>query len=229
MAPTGTLIPVTTARNDRRPDRRPEWLRRKHGHAWPKPHTKLDRWADKVVQILNDYGFISRTDGPDVFVTTPRLTAPASAASRRTSTWSSRWPRAPRACRLPASAPSEPRQARPAKGEQLRVCLAPASAGLASCPSRPTSPRDAVHRHVWVGGGLWGVGLGQVGTSLAGAAPERAGGAGVRPFLDGKRCRCPAGPGVGCWRGRQVRPARFRAHRPCPRTGLRTHEPESVC
>jgi hypothetical protein len=54
MAPTGTLIPVTTARNDRRPDRRPEWLRRKHGHAWPKPRTKLDLWADKVVQILND-------------------------------------------------------------------------------------------------------------------------------------------------------------------------------
>jgi cold shock protein len=68
MASTGTLIPVTTARNDRRPDRRPEWLRCKHGHAWPKPRTKLDRWADKVVQILNDYGFISRTDGPDVFV-----------------------------------------------------------------------------------------------------------------------------------------------------------------
>ena len=31
----------------------------------------------------------------------------------------------------------------------------------------------------------------------------------VRPFLVGKRCRCQADPGVGCWRGRQVRPARF--------------------
>ena len=51
MASTGTLIPVTTARDDRTPDRRPEWLRRKHGHAWPKPRTKLDLWADKVVQI----------------------------------------------------------------------------------------------------------------------------------------------------------------------------------
>jgi hypothetical protein len=61
MASTGTLIPVTTARNDRRPDRRPEWLRRKHGHAWPKPRTKLDLWADKVVQILNDYQTGQRT------------------------------------------------------------------------------------------------------------------------------------------------------------------------
>jgi len=61
MASTGTLIPVTTARNDRRPGRRPEWLRRKHGHAWPKPRTKLDLWADKVVQILNDYQTGQRT------------------------------------------------------------------------------------------------------------------------------------------------------------------------
>jgi hypothetical protein len=45
---------MTTARNDQRPDRRPEWLRRKHGHAQPKPRTKLDLWADKIVQILND-------------------------------------------------------------------------------------------------------------------------------------------------------------------------------
>lgn len=52
---------MTTARNDRRPDRRPEWLRRKHGHVWPKPRTKLDLWADKVVQILNDYQTGQRT------------------------------------------------------------------------------------------------------------------------------------------------------------------------
>ena len=36
------------------------------------------------------YGFISRDDGPDVFVHYSRLTATGSAASRRTSTWSSR-------------------------------------------------------------------------------------------------------------------------------------------
>jgi hypothetical protein len=44
---------VTTARNDTRRDRRPEWLRRKHGHAAAEPRTKLDLWADKVVQILD--------------------------------------------------------------------------------------------------------------------------------------------------------------------------------
>jgi hypothetical protein len=44
-----------------RPDRRPEWLRRKHGHAWPKPRTKLDLWTGKVVQILNDYQTGQRT------------------------------------------------------------------------------------------------------------------------------------------------------------------------
>jgi hypothetical protein len=44
---------VTTARDNRRPDRRPEWLRRKHGHTPPRPRTKLDLWADKVVQILD--------------------------------------------------------------------------------------------------------------------------------------------------------------------------------
>jgi hypothetical protein len=44
---------MSTARDDGRPDRRPEWLRRKHGHAGPKPRTKLDLWADKVVQILD--------------------------------------------------------------------------------------------------------------------------------------------------------------------------------
>ena len=43
---------MTTARDDRRPDRRPEWLRRKHGHAQPKPRTRIDRWADYVVQML---------------------------------------------------------------------------------------------------------------------------------------------------------------------------------
>jgi hypothetical protein len=43
---------MTTARDDRRPNRRPEWLRRKHGHAQPKPRTRIDRWADYVVQML---------------------------------------------------------------------------------------------------------------------------------------------------------------------------------
>jgi len=44
---------MTTARDDRRPDRRPEWLQRKHGHAQPKPRTTLDFWADKIVQMLD--------------------------------------------------------------------------------------------------------------------------------------------------------------------------------
>jgi hypothetical protein len=43
---------MTTPRDDRRPDRRPDWLRRKHGHAQPKPRTRIDRWADYVVQML---------------------------------------------------------------------------------------------------------------------------------------------------------------------------------
>jgi hypothetical protein len=44
---------MTTARDDRRPDRRPEWLRRQHGHASPRPRTELDRWADKIGKILD--------------------------------------------------------------------------------------------------------------------------------------------------------------------------------
>jgi hypothetical protein len=44
---------MTTIRDGTRPDRRPDWLRRKHGHAPPRPRTTLDLWADKVVQILN--------------------------------------------------------------------------------------------------------------------------------------------------------------------------------
>jgi len=44
---------MTTIRDGNRPDRRPDWLRRKHGHAPPRPRTILDRWADKIVQILD--------------------------------------------------------------------------------------------------------------------------------------------------------------------------------
>jgi len=44
---------MTTARDDRRPDRWPEWLRRQHGHASPRPRTELDRRADKIAQILD--------------------------------------------------------------------------------------------------------------------------------------------------------------------------------
>jgi hypothetical protein len=44
---------MTTARDGNRPDRRPDWLRRKHGHAPPRPRSILDLWADKIVQILD--------------------------------------------------------------------------------------------------------------------------------------------------------------------------------
>jgi len=44
---------MTTARDNTRPDRRPEWLRRKHGHAQPKPRTTLDFWADKIMELLD--------------------------------------------------------------------------------------------------------------------------------------------------------------------------------
>jgi hypothetical protein len=44
---------MSAMRDDGRPDRRPDWLRRKHGHAPARPRTKLDRWADKIVQILD--------------------------------------------------------------------------------------------------------------------------------------------------------------------------------
>jgi hypothetical protein len=54
---------MTTARDDGRPDRRPEWLRRKHGHAQPKPRTRLDLWADKVVEFLDGVQTGQRT-GP---------------------------------------------------------------------------------------------------------------------------------------------------------------------
>jgi hypothetical protein len=44
---------MLAASDSRRPDRRPEWLKRKHGHTGPQPRTKLDLWADKIVQILH--------------------------------------------------------------------------------------------------------------------------------------------------------------------------------
>ena len=44
---------MLAAGDSRRPDRRPEWLKRKHGHTGPRPRTKLDLSADKIVQILD--------------------------------------------------------------------------------------------------------------------------------------------------------------------------------
>jgi cold shock protein len=79
----------------------------------------------KRLNAEKGYGFISRTDGPDVFAHYSQIDGSGFRSLEENQHAEFEWPRGRRARRRPAS-----------------------------CPSRRTSPRDAVHRHVRVGGGL---------------------------------------------------------------------------
>ena len=60
------------------------------------------------------YGFISRTDGPDVFVHYSEIDGNGFRSLEENQQVDSRWRRARRARRPPRSAPPDPRQATPA-------------------------------------------------------------------------------------------------------------------
>ena len=84
-----------------------------------------DKGTVKWLNAEKGFGFISRTDGLDAFVHYSEIDGAGVRGLEENQHVEFEWPRGRRARRRPAS-----------------------------CPSRPTSPRDAVHRHVRVGGGL---------------------------------------------------------------------------
>ena len=80
------------------------------------------------------YGFISRTDGPDVFVHYSEIDGYGFRSLEENQHVEFEVAQGPKGPRPPTSAPPEPRQARPANGEQLDAGPAPAGTGPTSCP-----------------------------------------------------------------------------------------------